>query len=185
MRFLDFSKLKGTHAFLSPSQFAWLNYDDDKLITVYHNFKAKQEGTELHDIAARCIDKKIRLKGRGTIAMYVNDAIGYDMLTEVTLYFSDMCYGTADAISFIDNKLRIHDLKTGKTPAHINQLYCYAALFCLQYDKEPKDISIELRIYQSNDIYVEEPEPEVIEKVMDIIKHQVEVLEKIKAEEGA
>lgn len=85
---------------------------------------------------------------------YINDAIELNMTPEVILYFSEFCFGTADCISFDKNLLRIHDLKTGKTPAHMEQLLTYAALFCLNYNIQPNDISTELRIYQNNEILV-------------------------------
>ena len=60
--------------------------------------------------------------GRTPVQAYVNDAIKYDMTPEVPLYFSEFCFGTADAISFKDSLLRIHDLKTGKSQPHMEQL---------------------------------------------------------------
>lgn len=85
------------------------------------------------------------------------------MTPEQPLYFSDNCFGTADAISFRKNELRIHDLKTGSTPANLKQLEIYAALFCLEYNKDPTSIKIVLRIYQNNEIFEEEPEGSVIQ----------------------
>lgn len=89
-----------------------------------------------------------------------------------------MCYfilkdfsGTADAISFRNNFLRIHDLKTGKRPVHIEQLEIYAALFCLEYRVKPEDIHIELRIYQNDEILVHEPTAEDIIQIMNKIVH--------------
>ena len=49
------------------------------------------------------------------------------MTPEQILYYSDNCFGTADAILFRNNFLRIHDLKTGKIPAHMEQLEIYAS----------------------------------------------------------
>ena len=90
--------------------------------------------------------------------------------------------GTADAISFRNNTLRIHDLKTGETPANIMQLYIYAALFCLEYGIRPGDISMELRIYQSDDILVCNPTAEEIGPLMDKIIEFDKVIEQIKQE---
>ena len=87
--------------------------------------------------------------------MYVNDAIGFKLRPEQILYYSPNCFGTADAIDLRGDLLRIHDLKTGKVPAHIEQLMIYAALFCLEYGIKPSDIDTELRIYQGDDILVE------------------------------
>lgn len=67
-----------------------------------------------------------------TLNAYVNDAIGYKMIPEQILFYSDNCFGTADAIVFRNGLLRIHDLKTGVIPAHMEQLEVYAALFCLE-----------------------------------------------------
>ena len=91
------------------------------------------------------------------------------MRTEQLLYYSDNCFGTADAISFRNNELKIHDLKTGETPAHIEQLLIYASLFCLEYHKKPNDIKFELRLYQSDDIQIMNPEVDAIAPVMDRI----------------
>ena len=87
--------------------------------------------------------------------------------------------GTADAISFRNNFLRIHDLKTGTRPVHIEQLEIYAALFCLEYKVKPADIKIELRIYQNDEILVHEPEAEEIIVIMNKIIHLNKILEDI------
>lgn len=163
-------KFVGAHAFLSPSQYHWIRYDDDKIVTTYNNFKQKEMGTRLHAFAAEAIDLGIRLKGRSTIAMFVNDAIGFHMYPEVLLFYSENFFGTTDAISFDEktNTLRIHDLKTGQTPAHMEQLRIYMALFCLKYNYKPKNIKTELRIYQSNNIDMEIPDPEEIQEIMNV-----------------
>lgn len=185
MNFNDHSKLKGSHAFLSASSYHWLNYDEDKLITVYENFKAKEKGTELHEFAAKCIELGQKLpRSQKTLNMYVNDAIGFKMTPEQVLYFSDNCYGTTDAISFRNNFLRIHDYKSGVVTAHIEQLYIYAALFCLEYHVDPMSIEYELRIYQSNDIYVENPDPSIIREVCDTIIRSDKILRMIQKEEA-
>ena len=87
--------------------------------------------------------------------------------------------GTADAISFRNNFLRIHDLKTGTRPVHIEQLEIYAALFCLEYKVKPTDIKIELRIYQNDEILVHEPEAEEIIVIMNKIIHLNKILEDV------
>ena len=63
-------------------------------------------------------------------------------------------------------KLRIHDLKTGVTPASMDQLLVYAGLFCLEYKVKPASISTELRIYQNNEANIYEPDSR---ELMDII----------------
>lgn len=87
--------------------------------------------------------------------------------------------GTADAISFRNNFLRIHDLKTGVRPAHIEQLEIYAALFCLEYKVKPSAIKIELRIYQNDEVLIHNPEPDDISKIMDKIIHLNKLLENV------
>lgn len=154
MNFVKHLNLEGQHAPFSPSQPYWLRYDDNKALEVYNNKKASEMGTRLHAWAKETIDLRIKQpKSKKTICAYVNDAIGYQMDTEVVLFYSNRFFGTADAISFKDRILRIHDLKTGKTPAHIEQLLVYAALFCLEYKVDPTTIDIELRIYQNDEIF--------------------------------
>lgn len=172
------------HSFLSPSKFYWLNYDEEKLKDSYLNWRASEEGTELHELAALLIKKQRRQADKDTFGTYVNDAIGFRMDPEIILYYSDNCYGTADAINFNQKQqfLRIHDLKTGKTPAHMEQLMIYAALFCLEYKPIVKlaKLKCELRIYQSNDILVANPSSTEIKEVMDKIVEQDKIVKKIR-----
>jgi len=172
--------LEGKHAFLGASKYSWLNYDTDKLSISYTRFLATQKGTLLHNFAAECIKLNQKLpKSKQTLNLYVNDAIGFKMHPEQALYYSDNCFGTTDAILFRDKLLRIHDLKTGGTPAHMQQLEIYTALFCLEYRINPGDINVELRLYQSNEVLINEPDAEYIRTIMDKIimfdKH-IEVL---------
>lgn len=183
MNFNKHFNVEGKHAFLGASKYHWINYDEDKMIDSYTKFQATLKGTVLHDFACQCIQLGQKLpKSRKTLNMYVNDAIGFKMQPEQVLYFSDNCFGTADAISFRNNLLRIHDLKTGVTKAHMEQLEIYAALFCLEYRKKPSDIDIELRIYQNNEIIIHEPTVEDIVPIMDKIITFDNLLEKIKQE---
>lgn len=185
MNFNQHFNLAGRHAFLGASKYHWVNYDDDKLVDTYSKFLAVQRGTELHDIAAKLIKLGLKQpKSKKTFNMYVNDAIGYKMTPEQVLYYSDNCFGTADSISFRNGLLRIHDLKTGITPAHIEQLMIYAALFCLEYKMKPSEIDMELRIYQSDEIVVHNPEVDEIVPIMDKIVTFDKILVKIKSEEG-
>lgn len=170
MNFNRHSNLEGLHAILSPSQNAWLRYDDEKFINVYRNKMAALRGTELHEYAAKAIKlKRKQPRTKDTVNMYINDAIGYRMTPEQVLYFSEYCFGTADAICFNDNLLRIHDLKTGVTPVKIEQLEIYAALFCMEYHIKPGDIKMELRIYKDNEILYHKPEADEILPIMDKI----------------
>ena len=177
MNFNQHFRLNGLHAPFSPSQPSWLNYTDEKALDVYSNKKAAEMGTRLHNWAKETIDLGIRQpRSKKTIYAYVNDAIGFRMDTEVVLYYSDRFFGTADAISFKNNFLRIHDLKTGTSPVHIEQPLVYAALFCLEYKIKPSDIKIELHIYQNDEIQIYEPEEGEVEEVMNKIVHLDELL---------
>ena len=212
MNFINHSELAGTHAFLSPSQNAWTNYTDEKLVQRYLSAQAVERGTRLHEFAAEAIQLNRRQAGRDTLSLYVNDAIGYKMTPEQTLFYSFNCYGTTDTIAYRRNVLRIHDLKTGEVEAHMKQLEIYAALFCLEYGRkvgelrkkgygdndiarmlgvkaselhfEPEKMDdIILRIYQFNEFKEEHPDPLEIRSLMDIIVNHDRVLENVKAED--
>lgn len=188
MNFNKHSNLEGRHAFLGASKYSWLNYDSEKLCESYRSMQARQRGTILHDFASQCIKLGQKLPAsHKTLNMFVNDAIGYRMESEQILYFSDNCFGTADAISYKDKtkKLRIHDLKTGVTPASMKQLYIYAALFCLEYVMDPHSMDIELRIYQFDDVEVCEPEVTDILHTMQKIREFDLILNDLKNEEDA
>ena len=186
MIFVKHSKLEGLHSPFSASQSSWLRYDDNKAIEVYLNKKASVMGTRLHAWAKDTIDLRIKQpRSKKTLYAYVNDAIGFKMDTEVVLFYSERFFGTADAISFRDNFLRIHDLKTGKTGKiedHIEQLEIYAALFCLEYRIKPGDIQMELRVYKNDEVLVHNPTAEDILPIMDKIIHLDKLLEQIEEE---
>ncbi len=200
MIFNEHSDLKGLHAFLGASKYHWLNYDDAKLISSFRGQYAQVLGTTLHEIAANLIqynmklaknDKKIirfELEKAGVpsyaydidyifenLANYVNDAIGFRLKPEVTLKYSQVCFGTADAIDYKerDKFLRIHDYKSGTTPASMDQLLIYAGLFYLEYKDRLglrlDEMDTELRIYQNNDIIYLKPTVEDIAPVVDKI----------------
>lgn len=183
MQFNDHYKLAGMHAPFSPSQPSWLRYDDEKAIKVLKNKRAAELGTRLHQWAKDTIDLRIKQPDtKKTIYMYVNDAIGFKMDTEVVLYYSDRFFGTADTICFRKNEdgvfvLRIHDLKTGERPASMEQLEIYAALFCLEYGFKPGEILMELRLYQSNGVICHNPTAEDIAPIMDHIVHLEKLIE--------
>lgn len=184
MNFIKHFELEGKHAFLGASKFHWINYNEEKLIYTYQRHLATLKGTTLHDFAAQCIKLGQKLpKSKKTLNTYVNDAVGFKMTPEQPLYYSENCFGTADAISFRKGVLRIHDLKTGVTPAHMSQLLIYAAIFCLEYDVMPSEIQIELRIYQNDEVAVFNPTAEDIVPIMDKIITFDKVLTKIKQEE--
>lgn len=185
MNFNKHSNLEGKHAFLGASKYHWINYDKDKIAESYRSNLAKEKGTMLHEFAAQCIKLGQKLpRSRKTLNMYVNDAIGYRLSPEVVLYYSDNCFGTADAIGFRDHMLRIHDYKSGTIPAHMEQLLIYAALFCLEYRMKPTEFDTELRIYQSDEIMIHNPAPDEIQQIINQIIEADKIIEKTKMEEG-
>lgn len=175
--------LADRHSFLSPSKPSWLNYDDDKLDRVFYASEQARRGTRLHAVASELISLGERLpRTERTLNMYVNDAIGYRLTPEQPLYYSENCFGTADACGFRNNKLRISDLKTGVLEATMKQLEIYAALFCLEYRFRPFDIEMELRIYQNDAVKMQIPDPDDIFHIMEIIKlhdKRIELLKEV------
>lgn len=181
MNFNKHLSVEGKHAFLGASKYHWVNYDEEKLANSYLKFQATLKGTILHEFAAQCIRLGQKLpKSQKTLNMYVNDAIGYKMTPEQILYYSDNCFGTADAITFRNGLLRIHDLKTGVTPAHMEQLEIYVALFCLEYKIKPSDIDVELRLYQLDEILVHKPMADEIVPIIDKIITFDKVINRLK-----
>lgn len=204
MNFNDHSNLRGKHAIFSPSSYYWIDDTPEEAVKRYCSSFATTEGTILHSLAEDYIrynvkmtrfDKKqiplALLKGGipapvvdllpiddifDNIMQYVNDGIGYRMTPEVTLYYSDRFFGTADTAAFNEHErlLRISDLKNGATPAKIDQLVIYDALFRLEYCPllriRPEDICSELRIYQRGEIQLCTPDPADVISVMDQIK---------------
>ena len=192
----DYSYLKGTHAFCGGSKYSWRNYDIEKLLQAKANSYAVTIGTLLHEYACdniRCHYRVQKGDKRGVhrfltvenkipdtavdidrlfpnLMNYINDAIGFRMDPEVILYYSPDFHGTADAISWKDDILRISDLKTGVTPPAFEQLENYAAFFCLDYRIKPSDIKkIEFRIYFNGDILYAEPDPTLLTPIIDQI----------------
>lgn len=196
MIFNDHSKLEGKHAFLGASSFRWINWTDEVFEERYYGQFSQITGTCIHALANQLIKNRIRLTENDkkiielelsrsnvpkdsynsenillNLIPFVNDAIGFHMQSEIILYYSVNCFGTTDAIHFNEKEkmLRIHDLKTGVTPTHMEQLLIYAALFCLEYHKKPADLKIELRIYQNFDILIHIPEAMEVENFMHLI----------------
>ena len=190
MRFKPHFDLQGRHAFLSASKSYWLNYDDHKLTLVHKSDQAARRGSELHEWAAQAIKLKQRLpRNKKTINQYVNDAIGFRMKPEVVLWYSDIAFGTADTISFNKDPdtermtLRIHDLKNGTTKASFRQLELYVVFFCLEYNVDPFDIDIELRIYQNDEMTPHIPDPNVIKDYMERTVHAEALIMQLRLEE--
>jgi len=190
------SELRGKHAAFGGSNWRWINYEaDEDFIRSVTSAKATDVGTGIHNYAAMHIKHGLKIGNThdakndllcyllevehlpeyaidiprvfGNMRSYVNDCIGFHMTPEVILKYSDDVFGTADAISVIDNHLQIHDLKTGVLPAHMEQLMVYAALYCLEYRVKPKDIDIDLRIYQNDEIVMLKPESTDIQRIME------------------
>lgn len=171
MIFNSHSSLAGMHALLSASDYHWLNYDEEKLSRVYYTRMAAKRGTELHALAHEMIRLGVEAPENGTsFSRYVNDGIGFNMKCEVCFKYSDNAFGHADCAAFRNNKLRIHDLKTGITEGSPHQLEIYAALFCLEYKVRPFDIEMELRLYQNDEVYPFIPNPVDISQIMEKIK---------------
>ena len=185
MRLKSHSQLQGRHAFLSPSNYHWINYTEERLAERFVSAMAARRGTELHDFAHEAIRLGISLPDNGsTLSMYVNDAIRFEMSVEQPLHYSENCFGHADTLSYVPGLLRVHDLKTGYIPGSHHQLEVYAALFCLDYIVSPFEIDMELRIYQSDEVRSFDPYPETISHLMDKIILFDQKIQQLK-EEGA
>jgi hypothetical protein len=213
VNFRRHSELEGRHAILSPSSWRWLNDDEESFTKRLCSQYLSDIGTILHDVARKhiqhCIklnkyDKKnimLELVDRGIPAFvvdtinldamydnlmrYVNDCVAFKMTPEVVLCFSRNCYGTTDAIHYNEEThfLRIHDYKSGTTPAHMEQLMIYVALFCLEYKIKPGELDgIECRLYQNDDVEIENPTAEDIVPIMDHIIHLDKLLANVDKE---
>lgn len=174
MRFNKHLNLQGEHAFLSPSQYHWVNYTPNRLAERWTTAQAAAYGIAQHLYAQGEINAGRLSDHIGTLGQYINDSIRYRMTTEQILFYSENCFGTADGIAFRYNTLRIFDLKTGVIAGSVHQLEVYAALFCLEYDKDPFAINIELRIYQDNEVVIFDADPDdimfIMEKIQDFDK---------------
>lgn len=206
MNFNKHFQLEGKHALLSASSWRWLYDDEESLIKRIRSQYSTDIGTILHNVAYKHIkyqikmnkyDKKnvmLELLSSGipgyvvdsldfdsmyeNLMTYVNDCVGFRMKPEVVLYYSNNFFGTTDAIRFDEKEkfLRIHDYKSGVTPAHMEQLLIYGALFCLEYRMKPIEFDTELRIYQSNQILCHNPAPDEITNVMQTIEKREKFL---------
>lgn len=191
MQWNDHWRLEGRHARLSPSKYHWIRYDKEKLKKKLDNDFKAQEGTELHELAKTLIQKRIRLpRNNKTLNSYVNDAIGFRMTPEVPLVYNPTnepepdFFGTADAIGFTVTDegpiLRVHDLKTGVHPGHMDQLKLYVVLFFLEYGKlyrvKPHDVTMALRLYQNDTVIQLIADPDEIVRYMEIAKEADKVV---------
>ena len=64
------------------------------------------------------------------------------------------------------------------------QLLIYAALFCLEYHKNPHQFKTELRIYQNFNIVVEEPDANDIKTFMNLIQERSQTIMSYLEREG-
>lgn len=183
MRFNKHLRLRGEHAFLSPSSYHWINYTPNRLAERWTTQQASAYGVFQHEYAQREIEAGRLSDHAGTLGMYINDAIRYRMATEQVLFYSENCFGTADAIAFRYSTLRISDLKTGVIKGSVHQLEVYAAIFCLEYDKDPFKIKIELRIYQDDEVIVWDADPEDIMYIMEKIQEFDKLIIQLRREE--
>lgn len=172
----------GRHATFGASKYAWVDYDDDKMERVFLAAQEAKRGVDLHALAHEAIRLRVKQEENTTLGLYVNDGIGFKMTCEQTLFFSDDFYGTADTISFRNEKLRISDLKNGVTPVKVTQLKIYAGLFCLEYGVKPFDIDMEFRIYQNNEVELYEGDADEIFHIMDRIITGNKLLKEIRKE---
>src|SRR3954454_19664897 len=176
LRFRKHSHLEGQHAFLSPSSYHWINYDEEKLAFRYKMIRASLEGVEQHRYAAVCIeDRIVQDDETTTVGMYINQCIQYRMSAEIVLFYSPNAFGTVDSIAYRHRRLRISDLKTGVSRTSEHQLEVYTALFCLEYEIDPFSMrDIELRIYQDGGVRMYIADPYFIKGIMDkIVKFDV------------
>lgn len=211
MQWNDHHQLEGKHAFLGASNFHWVNWTDAIFENRYYSQFSTIIGTTIHELAHDCILNRTKLNKHDrhlielslyhafvpkdaydpnaileNLIPFVNDAIGYHMSSEILLYYNSYCFGTCDAILFNekDKILRIHDLKTGATTAHFEQLLIYAALFCLEYHKNPRHFTTELRIYQNFEISINTPDPSEIESFMELIQNRSQLISTYLEREG-
>lgn len=190
MRLQPHSELIGKHAnLMAPSNYHWTNYDEDTMIKTVMTSQRARLGDRKHAFAAEAIALRQKMPDvQKTLNMYINDAIGFKMTPEQPLFYSWNCFGTCDAISYRLNPntdrwmLRIHDLKTGTTRTNMRQLEIYVAIFCFEYDVNPADIDIELRIYKSDQIDIHIPGLDDIIPIMEQIKFMDKLIDTMEKE---
>lgn len=168
MRFTPHPEVADRHAFLSPSKYSWMRYDEEKLDRVWLTRLAAVRGTEEHEYAAMAIRLGRRQPANGdTLNMYINDCIRWKMTPEVALVGNEHFFGHADAAGFRKNVFRVSDYKSGVTATSMDQPKCYVAAFCMEYDLSPFDFAAEMRIYQNGEIREELADPHEINIIID------------------
>lgn len=176
--------MENKHSFLSASKPSWTNDDDEKFVSRYLNHLAVLKGIRLHALAAEMIRMRIRAEPTGqTFNTYVNDCIGWRMTPEQVLYYSDYAFGTADAIGYMPNVLRVSDFKSGISHTTVRQLEVYVAYFCLEYKFRPFEFdAIEMRIYQNDEVRLYDADPDDIFHIMDRIVTFSKKIKEIRSE---
>ena len=188
MEWNDHWRLEGRHATLSPSGYHWLNYDADKMRRVTWNNYSKEDGTKMHELASNMILYNIMPEdNENALNQFVIDALTMfkePMSSEILLYYSDECFGTADAIYYNEDKqhLQVHDLKTGVSKPSFKQLWIYCALFCLEYGYKPEKMTFECRLYQLGAMDIDNPQPKQIRSIMKQIVEMSNVIEGVRVE---
>lgn len=210
MQWKNHLEVSREHSLLSPSQPSFLNLDDEGLLNRYMKSYATEAGTILHKYAEDLIRTRFKLENNRTekkhvqfelarhyipnsvididavfpvLRAYVNDGIGFAMIPEKKLVCDPVIlFGTADTICFRDNHLRIHDLKTGTSKVKMEQLLIYAALFCIDYEVNPDEIDIDLRIYQTGqeDVICYKPTKEEMHELIHKLLYDVEYIKQIR-----
>lgn len=178
---------KDSHSIFPASNYHWVNYPIEKMMTVYNRKTNAELGSKMHQMAAMLIELRQPLPDvQKTLNMYVNDAILFGMYPEKQIRFSEEFRGTCDAMVVDENDiLRIHDLKTGETKTSIVQLEIYTAFLCLELNCLPSDFrDIVLRIYQNNDITEKRVGEDEILPIMDKVVVVDKLIRKMK-ENGA
>lgn len=190
----------GKHAPFSPSQHYWIDYDPDKLLAYWDNKDAQLIGTETHEDAAELIRMHYRFlrrgqpspiknlaKGKDTVSLHVWHSAKNWLKPEVQVKYSDICFGTSDALGFNcrTKTLFVNDLKTGRLQGDMRQLEQYAAIFFAEYANNLQyaqgininDCKVELRIFQYDTFVLSEPPIDyIMNEVLEKARHQHEVL---------
>lgn len=185
--FRSHPKLEGSHAFLSASNYHWLNYSEEKLIERLRTTEAAALGTRLHAWAAEAISLgRVQPDDGDVLSAYINDALEFGMTPEQLLFYSMNAYGTADTIGFEEYHpdesefvgfLRVHDYKSGTSKTSEDQLYVYSGFFCLEYGFRPFEIDGELRIYQDGVVRGYALDREYLARVYDKIRTSNDIIE--------
>lgn len=98
MNFIKHSNLSG-HAPFSPSQPAWLRYDDDKAIKYLIAKKASERGTRLHAWAKETIDMKIKQpRSKKTLYSYVMMQLVFEWILRL-FYIIRQTFGELQILS--------------------------------------------------------------------------------------